>query len=369
MRPSLLVSASDADIDAVIRTNLFGVIACTRAAIPSMLRQRRGVILNVSSVAAARPSRGQTVYAATKGAIEAFTRAVAVEYARKGIRCECISPGPVDTGMFAATKALGGEAVLEQTPWKRFVTPEEIAGKAVLLLSGDAGSAPGPFTPLTEALRRDDVARGSCTSLMAARRSVRRFRPEVPDRALIESVLASAVTAPSASNKQPWRFLVVKNRETIARLAAAVRAAVDRVALAVEPGFEAVFPRLRRLLHQVRARPPGHRPDLPAPDDPLATSPGRGSARTIGSACRRWNGIRGLIGTSLALQNLLLAAHAAGLGASGMTGPLVAADVIREILRVPASWHIVALVPVGYADEAPAPTGRKPASQVTDWIE
>jgi 3-oxoacyl-[acyl-carrier protein] reductase len=143
VRPSLLVSASDADIEAVIRTNVFGVIACTRAAIPSMLRQRHGVILNVSSVAAARPSRGQTVYAATKGAIEAFTRAVAVEYARKGIRSECISPGPVDTGMFAATKALGGEAVLEQTPWKRFVTPDEIAGKAVQLLSGDAGSGAG----------------------------------------------------------------------------------------------------------------------------------------------------------------------------------------------------------------------------------
>jgi 3-oxoacyl-[acyl-carrier protein] reductase len=143
VRPSLLVSASDADIEAVIRTNLFGVIACTRAAIPPMLRQRHGIILNVSSVAAARPSRGQTVYAATKGAIEAFTRAVAVEYARKGIRCECMSPGPVDTGMFAATKALGGEAVLEQTPWKRFVTPEEVAGKAVLLLSGNAGPGIG----------------------------------------------------------------------------------------------------------------------------------------------------------------------------------------------------------------------------------
>ena len=64
----------------------------------------------------------------------------------------------------------------------------------------------------------------------------------------------------------------------------------------------------------------------------------------------------GLIGTSLALQNLLLAAHAAGLGASGMTGPLVAADALREILRVPASWHIVALVPIGYPDEVPPPT-------------
>ncbi|PYR56391.1 MAG: hypothetical protein DMF85_16720 [Acidobacteria bacterium] len=80
---------------------------------------------------------------------------------------------------------------------------------------------------------------------------------------------------------------------------------------------------------------------------------------------RRWS----LIGTSLALQNLLLAAHAAGLGASGMTGPLVAADAIREILRVPASWHVVALVPIGFADEESAATARKPADVVTQWIE
>jgi len=140
IRPSLLVSALDADIAAVIGTNLFGTIACTRAAIPFMLRQRRGVILNLSSVAAARPSQGQTVYAATKGAIEAFTRAVAIEYGRKGIRCECICPGPVDTAMFAATKALAGEGVLERTPWKRFVTPEEIAATAVRLLGGQAGA-------------------------------------------------------------------------------------------------------------------------------------------------------------------------------------------------------------------------------------
>ena len=71
----------------------------------------------------------------------------------------------------------------------------------------------------------------------------------------------------------------------------------------------------------------------------------------------------GLIGTSLALQNLLLAAHAAGLGASGMTGPLVAADGIREQLAVPPSWHPVALVPIGYPAEAPPATERKPVEQ------
>jgi len=143
VRPSLLFSASDEDIDAVIRTNIRGLIACTRAALAPMLRQRRGVILNVSSVAAGRPSKGQAVYAATKGAVEAFTRAVAVEYGRKGLRCECISPGPMDTEMFAGTKALGGEDVLARTPWTRFVTVEEVAALAVLLLSGPAGAVNG----------------------------------------------------------------------------------------------------------------------------------------------------------------------------------------------------------------------------------
>jgi len=141
IRPALLVSAADDDIADVIRTNLAGPIACTRAALPAMIRQRRGVILNVSSVAAEHPSRGQTVYAATKGAIEAFTRAVAIEYGRKGIACVCISPGPVDTGMFAATRALAGDDVLERTPWKRFATPEEVAEHA--LQSIDGGFAGG----------------------------------------------------------------------------------------------------------------------------------------------------------------------------------------------------------------------------------
>jgi len=77
----------------------------------------------------------------------------------------------------------------------------------------------------------------------------------------------------------------------------------------------------------------------------------------------------GLIGTSLALQNLLLAAHARGLGASGMTGPLVAADAVRDLLGIPASWHIVALVPMGFPDENPAATTRKAAPLVTQWID
>lgn len=142
-RPSLLVSACDGDIEAVVRTNVIGPITCTRAAIPAMLQERRGVVLNVSSVAARRPWRGQAVYAATKGAIEAFTRAVAIEYGRKGIRCHCICPGPVETDMFAATKVLAGDDVVGRVALKRFVKPEEVAELAVFLLSDSASAVTG----------------------------------------------------------------------------------------------------------------------------------------------------------------------------------------------------------------------------------
>ncbi len=75
-----------------------------------------------------------------------------------------------------------------------------------------------------------------------------------------------------------------------------------------------------------------------------------------------------LIGTSLALENMLLMAHALGLGASGMTGPLLAVDRLRELLEVPASWGIVALVPIGFPSEEPAPTDRKDLAKVVRWI-
>jgi 3-oxoacyl-[acyl-carrier protein] reductase len=141
--PALLVSVRDDDVGAVFATNIGGTIACTRAVLPHMLRARGGVILNVSSVAAERPARGQTIYAATKGAIEAFTKAIAVEYARKGIRCHCLRPGVVDTAMFGATKALAGDDVLDRIPMKRFATPEEIANFAAFLISDDAAYVTG----------------------------------------------------------------------------------------------------------------------------------------------------------------------------------------------------------------------------------
>jgi nitroreductase len=204
--------------------------------------------------------------------------------------------------------------------------------------------------------------------LMSNRRSVRRFRSDVPDRRLIESILASATTAPSASNKQPWRFFVVQNREKIDCIATAVRAAVERIALAIEPQFEDSFRAYGDYFTRFENAPvvivPLYRP-LTILSNLVGPRIGKDDEQRIHAMERD----SGLIGTSLAIQNLLLAAYAAGLAASGMTGPLVAVDAIREILRVPPSWQVVALIPIGFPDEEPGPTARKPVEQVTQWIE
>ena len=142
-RASLLVTANDCDIAAMVTTNLVGSIHCTRAVLPAMLKQRSGVIVNISSVAAERPSRGQAVYAATKGALESLARAVASEYGRKGIRCHAVRPGAVDTDMLATTRALAEEDLVSRIALRRVASADEIAPFVVFLLSDQAAYVTG----------------------------------------------------------------------------------------------------------------------------------------------------------------------------------------------------------------------------------
>jgi nitroreductase len=204
--------------------------------------------------------------------------------------------------------------------------------------------------------------------LLRSRRSVRRFKPEPPGRERIERLLEAAITAPSASNKQPWRFFVVSSRERIATMAGAVREAVERIARHVEPASEESFRAYGSYFTRFEAAPVV----IEALYRPLSVLTHLIDAGTD-AADRERIGVMernsGLIGTSMVLQNLLLAAHDLGLGASGMTGPLVADDRLRQILEIPPSWHVAALVPVGFPDEVPAPTERKPLDKVVRWID
>ncbi len=146
--PDLLVLAELEKIRAQIEVNLLGPILCAQAVLPLMIERRGGVIVNVSSVAASHPARGQSVYAATKGALESFTRALANEYGRKAIRVHCVRPGPIDTRMLAATKALAEDEILARVALRRLGRPEEVAEMVVYLLSDRASFVTGAVHPI-----------------------------------------------------------------------------------------------------------------------------------------------------------------------------------------------------------------------------
>jgi len=211
------------------------------------------------------------------------------------------------------------------------------------------------------------VSADGLMNLLAARRSVRRFKPDPVAEADLSRLIEAATLAPSASNKQPWRFLVVTSRSTIDAMADAVRSAVERIALAVPKDSEAAFRAYGDYFTRFSGAPAVIVPICRGPTilSHLASGDlGEGDRARIAAMESQ----SALIGASLALENLLLMAHAMGLGASGMTGPLVADDRLRTLLEVPASWTIVALVPIGHPDEDPTPKDRKPAEKVTRWI-
>jgi 3-oxoacyl-[acyl-carrier protein] reductase len=143
VQPGLFVTSDPGRLREQIETNLVGPMLSARAVLEVMMRQRGGVLLFVSSVAAARPSRGQAAYAAAKGGVEALTRALAVEYAKKKIRVLCVRPGAVDTEMLAATRAIAEAELVARIPAGRVASAEEVAEHAAFLLGDRAAYATG----------------------------------------------------------------------------------------------------------------------------------------------------------------------------------------------------------------------------------
>ncbi len=203
--------------------------------------------------------------------------------------------------------------------------------------------------------------------LFRSRRSVRAFTAEPVSEATILELLDLAITAPSASNKQPWRFLVVTSRDTICAMADAVREARARILDATPETSRDAIAAYGDYFTRFEGAPcvivPIHRPLA------LLSSLTEGHlAAPEHAAIARMESESALVGVSLAVMQLLLAAHARGLGASGMTGPLIARARLAELLGVPPGWDIALLVPLGHPAEAPAPTERKSASKVARFL-
>jgi 3-oxoacyl-[acyl-carrier protein] reductase len=135
IRDNLLPAFTEEEISDVLATNVLGVFHITGAVAPVMMRQRGGVIINISSVSGEKGGKGQTNYAASKGAINAFTRALAVELAPRMIRVNAVAPGLIDTEMSREVRELAGEQALDRILLGRYGTPAEVASVVCFLAS------------------------------------------------------------------------------------------------------------------------------------------------------------------------------------------------------------------------------------------
>ncbi len=201
----------------------------------------------------------------------------------------------------------------------------------------------------------------SCIDLhefIRSRRSVRRFKPQPVEQAAVERMLVTATSAPSAHNRQPWRFCVVRQPEAKARLADAMAA------------------EFRRDLQRDNLTPA----DI---DIRVETSRTRINSSPLvivlcmdmtemdeypderRSAAERLMAIQS---TAAAGAQLLLAAHAEGLAGVWTCGPLFAPNVVRTVLGLDATWEPQAMFFIGQPDQKPRPKEMKPLESVMRWL-
>jgi len=135
IRDNLLPAFTEEEISDVLATNVLGVFHITGRVAQVMMRQRGGTIINISSVSGEKGGKGQTNYAASKGAINAFTRALAVELAPRNIRVNAVAPGLIDTEMSRGVRELAGEQALDRILLGRYGTVAEVGSVVCFLAS------------------------------------------------------------------------------------------------------------------------------------------------------------------------------------------------------------------------------------------
>jgi coenzyme F420-0:L-glutamate ligase / coenzyme F420-1:gamma-L-glutamate ligase len=185
------------------------------------------------------------------------------------------------------------------------------------------------------------------------RRSVRRYLDRPIAREVIDQLLSAAMWAPSAHNRQMWRWAVVVAPDAKAWLARTMgeRLRADRLADGESP--EAVETGLARAYTRLTT----------APALIAACSTMAGVEEPPGSRVWRAKSAMAMQSVAAAVENLLLAAHAAGLGACWLCAPLFCPKAVQQALDLPLDWEAQALITLGYPADAPAPAPRRPPAE------
>jgi len=198
------------------------------------------------------------------------------------------------------------------------------------------------------------------------RKSIRRFKQDpVPDED-IKKILDAGRCAPSASNAQPWSFIVIKDKVLLKKMADAVREMVDR--MAPYAGNEQEAQRLAAYKSNFYVFFENAPVVIAVLMEPYVST---GLLARMGYNEKEAMRLRpdpGLQSVSAAIQNMLLAIHALGYGSCWMTGPLVAQEAFEKLLGFGNEKFIAALLPMGIPDENPLARSRKPLDEITKRI-
>jgi 3-oxoacyl-[acyl-carrier protein] reductase len=142
-KDNVLLRMKEEQWDQVMAVNLKGTFNCTKAAIKLMLRQKRGTVINIASITGLMGNPGQANYSASKAGVIGFTKAVAREYAERGITVNAVAPGFIATAMTDAIPEKEREALIKQIPLQRLGTPLDVAHAVYFLASEQASYITG----------------------------------------------------------------------------------------------------------------------------------------------------------------------------------------------------------------------------------
>ncbi|MES2355388.1 MAG: nitroreductase family protein [Pseudomonadota bacterium] len=207
-------------------------------------------------------------------------------------------------------------------------------------------------------------------SWLHARRSVRAFKDQSVSRDILERLFLAATSAPSSTNRQPWRFAAVTAADTRHKIVEAIRHRGEEMKSIIRRGHHAEdFGNYGDFFHEPLQTAaviivPQYRayPDLIA--HLIASAGGDPNAFHTASSMQAE-----LCSTSAAAMALLLQAHAEGLGACWMAGPMIARDEICRLLDIAEPWRMVGAIALGYpADPPPEQKPRKPLDKVVQWF-